>query len=55
MLTYLADNKDFTHNEAAAAVGRARSWVTGKLSEFEASGVIKKNGQGYIVLEDPHD
>lgn len=52
LLAFVTKNNDFTHNEAAAAVGRARSWVTGKLSEFEERGVIQKNGQEYKVMEE---
>ncbi len=49
LLTFIADQPDFTHDEAAAYVGRSRPWVTGKLAEFEQAGVIHKNGQGYAV------
>jgi len=49
LLTFITDQSDFTHDEAADYVGRSRPWVTGKLAEFEQAGVIHKNGQGYVV------
>ena len=50
LLTFVADNGNFAHSEAAAAVGRSRPWVTGKLKELAANGVIiKQNGQGYTL------
>lgn len=47
LLTYLADNPNATHDEAAAHVGRSRPWVTGKVNEWRTAGIIHKNGAGY--------
>jgi hypothetical protein len=47
LLTWLADNPNATHDEAAAHVGRSRPWVTGKINEWRTAGIIHKNGAGY--------
>lgn len=49
LLDYLTDNPDAPHSRAADHVGRSRPWVTGKLSEWEQSGRITRNGAGVIV------
>jgi hypothetical protein len=55
LLSFLAQRPDATHTEAAFNVNRSRPWVTGKIAEFEAAGVIKKNGNGYEVNGGHHE
>lgn len=49
LLDYLSKHPDATHIQAAFNVNRSRPWVTGKIAEFEAAGIIKANGHGYEV------
>ncbi len=39
-----------SHREAAEAIGRSKSWVTGILADLEAAGQIHRNGHGVEVL-----
>lgn len=49
LLTFLADHPHASHGEAAGVVGRSRPWVSGKLAEWEAAGVVHRNGNGYKI------
>jgi len=49
--TLLARQPALSHAEAARLVGRSRSWVSGKLAEWERAGLIRRNGQGVHFLE----
>jgi DNA-binding transcriptional regulator GbsR (MarR family) len=50
LLTFYLNNPDASQSEAAEAADRSRSWVSMRLSELEAEGLVNRNGNGVQVL-----
>ena len=47
----LTQHPTLSHAKAGRLVGRSRSWVSGKLAEWERAGLIRRNGQGVQFLQ----
>jgi predicted transcriptional regulator len=50
LLTYLTEHPDATLTDAADAIDRSRSTVSGYVSELSDAGVLYKNGHGWEVI-----